>query len=138
MVTRPNDSNVCLERMYGKQGEFDNWSHQFLARAYQWDPRGKWLREREREIESSAVRELCGHRLVIYGSCPRVKIKCLQHKNTSCSSVTRLTFSKHVPEHLRRIITGYLVGAFSNAVIGPTCGGTLLARRSSCLGFTLI
>ena len=41
VVNRPNDINVCLEKNYGKQGEFDNWFHQFsfMTRAYQWDPR---------------------------------------------------------------------------------------------------
>ena len=43
MVNRPNDINVCLEKFDGKQGEFDNWFHQFslMARVYQWDPREK-------------------------------------------------------------------------------------------------
>ena len=46
MVNRPNDINVCLEKFDGKQGEFDNWFHQFslMARAYQWDPLEKMVR----------------------------------------------------------------------------------------------
>ena len=46
MVNRPNDRNVCLETIYGKQVEFDNWFHQcsLMARAYQWDPREKMVR----------------------------------------------------------------------------------------------